>query len=408
MCPERGRIPIPYTFTTARESRIRALLSVNPNGSSNSHIGLYWRDPQGRSQSQFIRDGSSFEMVGPPATYEVYFGPLFDCAAGTSWSVVLGARAMNRQLTARLVGVAYTTLILTSFGCSDSATAPSSANSGTQATISSVSVTGLPLTFSVGDSAQLVVRATWTDGRTEDVTARARLTSRSLSCVVTPAGLVSALEPGDCSVTATVETSTGVANVVVGASAFVTFSGIIRERFESGEPPIPGAVVTVRSGPEAGRRIVADDRGRYVLERMPRAPITAEFGGMGFESQPIALSPDSPSRDVLLAPEDVLIEWSDRPGLPGDRVTFPFVVTHRGPFVLSTRSEGFECGTYETFGAFIRNVDKGEFVAYNYPCTPGVVSSTSGFLERGHYEFVASTQFGLGGTDRSASLTHPR
>jgi len=308
----------------------------------------------------------------------------------------------------RSILMALAPVALACLGCSEPATAPSGGATGGQATISSVSITGLPSTFSVGDSVRLQVRATWTDGRSEDVTARARLTSKSLACVVTPEGLVSALEPGECFVTATVESSTGVANVVVAAAPFVTLTGVVRERFESGEPPIPGAIVTVKSGPEAGRRIIADDRGRYVLERMPKASVTVEFGGTGFESLPIVLNPDSPSRDVMLMPEDLLIEWSDRPGLAGDRVVFPFEVTHRGPFVLSTRSEGFECGTIEWFGAFVRRVDQAGLVAFISPCTRGVVASTSGYLDRGRYEFVAWTQFGLGGTGRSASLTYPR
>ena len=83
--------------------------------------------------------------------------------------------------------------------------------------------------------------------------------SKTLSCVVTPDGRVSALETGNCAIDASLETATALATVTIGAARFVTLTGVVRERFESGEPPIPGAVIAVKSGlrgraPDRGRR----------------------------------------------------------------------------------------------------------------------------------------------------------
>ena len=121
-------------------------------------------------------------------------------------------------LSGRCISVALLAIAMVNGGCSDSTTTPSTVPP--PATIRTLSIGGLPAEFAVGESAQLRATATWTDNRNEDVTARTRWSSKTLSCVVTPEGRVSALESGQCAIDASLDAVTAVADPVrVGASA---------------------------------------------------------------------------------------------------------------------------------------------------------------------------------------------
>ena len=151
-------------------------------------------------------------------------------------------------------------------GC-DKAVEPPTTPTG--ATLQSVTIAGLPAELAVGDRAQLTARATWSDARTEDVTARARWTSASGTCLITPAAMISATEPGACAITAAVDAVSGRAAATVTPARSFTISGVVREKYQLREPPLAGAAVTLASGAQAGRTATADSLGRYVFEGVP-------------------------------------------------------------------------------------------------------------------------------------------
>jgi hypothetical protein len=231
---------------------------------------------------------------------------------------------------------------------------PESPTAVTGATLQSLTISGLPSEFSVGDRTQMSARGGWSDGRSEDVTGRVRWTSRSVACLVTSSGAVTANEPGDCSIDASFESRSTTGSVRVTPARSFVISGVVREKFELREPPIPNATITIASGQQNGRATTSDSAGRYVFDNVPREPVTLRIEAPDLETLTIQASPDSPHVDAFLPPQMVTLTWDSRTGgiaPPGaERFTVPFQTHRRGYITLSVYSSRYECGTYETFG----------------------------------------------------------
>ena len=276
-------------------------------------------------------------------------------------------------------------------GC-DKAVEPPTTPTG--ATLQSVTIAGLPAELAVGDRAQLTARATWSDARTEDVTARARWTSASGTCLITPAAMISATEPGACAITAAVDAVSGRAAATVTPARSFTISGVVREKYQLREPPLAGAAVTLASGAQAGRTATADSLGRYVFEGVPRERVTVRANREGFEPAAVEVSPDAPQADLFLGPVNAVLVYDTRVrGNRGEFLTLPFRVTHRGPATLVLTLEKNECGTVESFLTWVRRTTDPTVLFGGSSCRPGTFV-TNAVLDPGEYELIAYSTHG--------------
>ena len=305
--------------------------------------------------------------------------------------------------------------ILAAVACDKRVEAPTAA---TAATLQSVTISGLPSELGVGERAQVTARAAWSDGRSEDITTRVRWTSRSLVCLITAGGAITANEIGECSIEASFEARSATAVVPVRPARTFSISGVVREKYELREPPIPNATITIASGQQNGRMTMGDNAGRYVFENVPREPVTLRIEAPDFETVTIQASPDSPAADAFLAPQMITLTWDSRTGgiaPPGaERFSVPFQTHHRGNITLSVYSNRYECGTYETFSGVVR-LENGSF-SWSLGITP-CQSYRTGVPEvqsdaRGPDRYVLSMGRLFPGTwlDRIniVSVTHPR
>jgi hypothetical protein len=212
-----------------------------------------------------------------------------------------------------------------------------------------------------------------------------------LNCVVTTAGAVTALDVGGCGVSAAYGGASADANVIVAPPRIYTISGVVREKYAVREPAIPLATVTLTTGPQAGRRVTADALGRYVFEGVPIGAVGVRAEAAGFEPATEEATLARPTFDFFLFPPSESIRWNSRTDLPG--VT-TFRVTHRGPASLTAWAEQYECGTYETFGAYVTpTTGPGDAVFGLFPCRPGVEETKTVVLEPGEYHLVVMMLF---------------
>lgn len=227
--------------------------------------------------------------------------------------------------------------------------APESPTAVTGATLQCLTISGLPSEFSVGDRTQMSARAGWSDGRSEDVTTRVRWTSRSVACLVTSSGAVTANELGDCSIDGSFESRSTTGTVRVTPARNFVISGVVREKYELREPRIPGATITITSGGQAGRSTNTDHLGRYTLDGVPRGAVTLRIEASAFAAVTLEASPDSSAVDTFLAPEMMTLSWNNSTGgvaaPDAGSFTVPFRTTHRGYVTLSVYSNQYECGT---------------------------------------------------------------
>ena len=121
---------------------------------------------------------------------------------------------------------------------------------------------------------------------------------------VSATGLVTAVDNGTTTITATAGSASGSATVTVVTPARWTLSGTVSRGWadpESGPSVmshagrIVGAVVEVVDGPDAGRRATTDDSGRYVLEALEQASVTVRTTATDFASvdRPLDLASDT-------------------------------------------------------------------------------------------------------------------
>jgi hypothetical protein len=130
-------------------------------------------------------------------------------------------------------GILPVALLIFQVGCENQApAAPTS-------TVKAVAVNGIPATFDVGATANLTASATYSDGSARDCTGAATWSSSDTRvAVVSSAGLLAAVEPGDADIRATCAgiTGSGRARVTVGRRVVsVAITGIRAEWFVPGD-----------------------------------------------------------------------------------------------------------------------------------------------------------------------------
>jgi hypothetical protein len=253
-----------------------------------------------------------------------------------------------------------------------------------------VTIAGAPASFSVGETAQLTATAVFWDAHTQDVTTIATWSTTTLACLVSRTGRVTAMAEGECQVQAAYEGMGGSADLKVGPSKTFRISGVIRERWAPREPPLSGAVVTLTSGPQAGRSTTTGTTGEYRFDGVPIGTLTLRVEAAGFETGAAEVAPDSPAVDVLLVPQQTAFRWSPQGG--SARLDQPFDVGHFGPVTLTTFSPYFECGTYETMGASVV-APEGDHALNSYPCIQNAPNTVQKVLGPGRYVLSAWVMF---------------
>jgi len=151
--------------------------------------------------------------------------------------------------------------------------------------LASLAIGGQNSLMGVGDTAQLTVLATWSDGTMRDVTADVSWTSRDPSVVtITPRGLATAIGFGVATIEVEYQSSrTGFPIGVTPPGTFVV-KGDVRE-------PGQGALAGVRvSEVVSGRSTVTDQLGQYVLAAL--ASNHLRFDKEGYEPGTLDIAPD--------------------------------------------------------------------------------------------------------------------
>jgi hypothetical protein len=170
-------------------------------------------------------------------------------------------------------------------GGGDSPTTPSPPTP----TVSSVSVTGPEAAAKAGDSAQFTATASFSNGTSQNITSQATWQSSSATvATVTPAGMVTAVAPGEADISASYQSITGRMKITV-VPRTANLCGVVRE---SGGGGIRGARVEVRDGANAGRTTDSDNGGNYCLNQLEAGNFTLRISLSGYEAveQFVALS----------------------------------------------------------------------------------------------------------------------
>jgi hypothetical protein len=134
-------------------------------------------------------------------------------------------------------------------------------------------------------SFQLNARADMSDGGSRDVTMLAKWeSSNSGIATVSATGVLTAVASGQVEVRATYENVAGVISLLVsGPPRPTTFAitGVAIETPPSGKV-VPGVVVQVTDGPDAGQTATTDEGGLYRFAALRTAPLTLEARKSGY------------------------------------------------------------------------------------------------------------------------------
>ena len=231
-------------------------------------------------------------------------------------------------------------VIFTAAACgADAPTAPA------PVTLRALAITGMPASFWAEERVALAAQATYSDGRTENATGRVRWATRTLSCLVDAAGVLTGASEGDCTVEASLDGVTAAASVRVGAARFFSLTGRVREEFGIGQPVMARVPVVVVNGPKAGHRVETDAAGVFTIGELPREPVQIRLQADGYAPVTLTAAPGTPPLDVMVSPV-IHIEERSFPETGPEmwrQVDFPFTVWRRGPFVLRLTADYQQC-----------------------------------------------------------------
>jgi hypothetical protein len=162
-------------------------------------------------------------------------------------------------------------------------------------TVTSVTVVGAG-SPAVGDTAQFIATAAFSDGTTQTVTGQATWESSNSAVVsVTSGGLASFLAAGDADVKATYKSVSGTSHVTVSAGARpkFTLSGTVRDATNGNV--LANVTVTIVDGPDAGRATASDSNGKYAIANVTGGSFTLRFSRSDYDSKtlPVVLSADT-------------------------------------------------------------------------------------------------------------------
>jgi hypothetical protein len=182
--------------------------------------------------------------------------------------------------------------LLTACGKNETPVTPTAPTS----TVTSVSISQLPASLGPGETAQLTATATLSDGRTQSATTLVTWSSSALAILsVSPTGLVTAVAPGDATVTASYQSrSTTMGVSVRGGQAL---QGLITETAPTTARVVPGAQVMVVDGPYQGATATTDTGGRFSLANVAGA-LNLRVSKAGFDT--LSLRADAGGAEVTV------------------------------------------------------------------------------------------------------------
>jgi len=288
---------------------------------------------------------------------------------------------------------------------------PSQSTTPAAATIQRLSVSGLREALAVGDAVQLHAFAEYSNGERQDVTGTARWSSKTLSCLVTASGALSAREAGLCLVAAAYSGASGTAETQIQPARVFTVEGTVRDAWEVNEPALPHATVTLTTGVQAGRSLTTDANGWFEITRVPNGPVSVRADAHGLEPQTTEATPERRSIAFALTAPVETVSWkrTTTTGLETSGTQIPFQMHHRGPVVITmtTTAQNDWCGTYENFLFHVA----GPISDLKWDDRPapgcGGTATIRGTGPAGSYQLSISLLAASSGT-RELKLTHPR
>ena len=150
--------------------------------------------------------------------------------------------------------------------------------------VSDITISGLPSTLNVGQTAQLIVLALLSDG-TSTAVAQGDASWQSSDAnvaTVSPSGLLTVTGSGEAHIRAEFRGRVGTARLVVSRSGF-EIAGVVRESWPTEHVIVPGARVEVVGGALNGQAVVTDRDGRFTLRPVTTADFYLYFKKPGYE-----------------------------------------------------------------------------------------------------------------------------
>ncbi len=186
-----------------------------------------------------------------------------------------------------------------SFGCEDGGRRQTRTITGpsvSSASVTALSILGMPSVLKVGSEAQLRAMASLQTG--EPVTPRSiAWTSSDPSVATVSDGLVTALASGEVRISATVGEITSAASLRVRGTT--TLTGRITESAPTEDRPVADArLVVLGPSPYAGETVMTDPEGRFVFRDVDGV-LAAELSRSGFESQTVRIDTNSSGQPVV-------------------------------------------------------------------------------------------------------------
>jgi len=170
--------------------------------------------------------------------------------------------------------------------------------------VTSVQVTGLQSSLSPGETAQVIARASLSDGSSQVVTSQAAWRSENIDvATVSAGGLVTAVRAGTTEIRATYQAASGGASVEVRQAAPppTRLFSVCGDVTEAGGGPIVKAELEVRDGLNARRLGETDAAGQYCLRDLMADTFTLRAWKAGYDyvDQAVTLNADVTLRFTL-------------------------------------------------------------------------------------------------------------
>jgi Big-like domain-containing protein len=159
-------------------------------------------------------------------------------------------QTFHAPCSARSTGFVWPILAISLVACDYVTPSPPNVPTPTLPTVTTVTITGLPTTFTVGETAQLTASATLPDGTRLNATGQVTWQSSAISVVtVSATGLLTVVASGEADVTATLQTVRGVVHVVVAKPSPLVptydITGVVHESAPTEDVVLAGATVGI-------------------------------------------------------------------------------------------------------------------------------------------------------------------
>jgi hypothetical protein len=227
-------------------------------------------------------------------------------------------------------------------------------------TVTSIAVSGLTPSF--GTVSRFTATATFTDGRTEDVTAGATWQSSDSRILdVLQNGSVSPLAAGEADVIAIYRTVTGRAHLTIPAARF-TLSGTVRDSSSGGV--LPNVRVEILNGSDAGKSATTNASGAYTIAAVGFGAITLSLSADGYQA----------ASKLIVVAADTRTDFTLDRGLPGRGYLSFSTTATRGYSSIDVLIGGRVVGTIRQAGAAGGCLNAVPDARIVVPVSPGIIT----------------------------------